>query len=149
MALGAPVVDLGPIGRLLNRPVRGIIGFGRLRLQPVTIDYHLRALTFHDPRRFRKPDGARSSRILLRHGIPVMKVRNGQELLLWVQIDTGANAHLSLPWKCVEKRRHLVAGKVNLQSKSRGVAGQVKDLRSPLDSITVFGFELQDIPMTI
>ena len=128
MARGAPVVYLGPIGRLLNRPVREIIGFNSLRLQPVTIDYHLRTLTFHDPRRFRKPDGARSSRMLLRHGIPAVKVRNGQELLLWVQIDTGANAHLSLPWKCVEKRRHLVVGKVNLQSKSRGMAGQVKDL---------------------
>ena len=68
---------------------------------------------------------------------------------IWVLLDTGANNWLSLPMAYVKPRTDILSGRFNPQASSRGISGQINDVRSKLKAIDLFGMQLHEVPVTI
>ena len=145
----AAVLDLEQFSRAAHYSIKGIIGFNSLASRPFTLDYRARTLTVHDAANFHPPLDAHATRLELRQRIPAVQAQVTDEDPIWIQIDTGANSWLSLPIAYVQDRPAILAGVYNPQASSRGVAGQITDVRSKLDTITLFGLQLHKVPVTI
>ncbi|MEX0775300.1 MAG: retropepsin-like aspartic protease [Phycisphaeraceae bacterium] len=157
-AQDAVVVDLGQVSRSIHLPIAGILGFGNLRDQVFTLDFTAGTITIEDRVHFVPPpaDVASEHRLMMVGGLPAVPGSigspgdpRGKRYDAWLQIDTGSNAGLSLPYDWLRQNPRLVAQQHNRMGQVTGAGGAATTVGSRISDLEVFGRRLADQDISI
>ncbi len=147
----AATVDLSSFNRSIGWRIAGILGINTLRQHVFTIDYAKAAVIIHE-NGYLPPPGAAAMQMHPVSQLPAVVAKLGREDAadrVYLQLDTGSNAFLTLPYVYISKRLDLLAGKRNLQRQSFGVGGASKNIQSHIDHLSIFGQTYRSAPLGV
>jgi len=143
-----PMLNLHRFHRPLGEIVGGIVGFSAFGGVPFTIDYQPPSLTVYQPSRFQPHPEAQAHRLWLYRGIPVIRAVVGNGHAVWLMIDTGSDKQVTLPRSCLTRWPDIVLVPQTGRGQSKGIGGTIGNVNTWLDSITLLGLELRQIPVS-
>ena len=132
----------------MGSPLGGIVGFGQFGCLPFTIDYQSLAVTVYRPDRFRPPPSAAPHHLRVRRGLPMVAARVGNDRLIWLILDTGADNEITLPTTVLRRWPNIVAVPDSGPGQSVGVGGRQVSAGTWLRSLKLFGLDLRGVPVS-
>jgi len=146
----AAVVDFGPFELVSGRPTAVVLGAEVFMQSVVDIDYANRRLAFRDAAKFRY-DGPGSATDLrpLKSGRHAIKASIEEGSGAWFLIDTGSGSSLSV-YPALAKDQRLLENRAPLSEWiSLGIGGIIRETTASIASLSLAGFELEDVPVSI
>ncbi len=147
--LTAAVIDLADVAQRIGRPMPVILGKEVFHALVVDVDYPNSRIRFHDPANFRY-DGTGHRLDLIAgeegHKNLLVSMEGGEPVA--VGLDTGQGNTLSVFGQLAQERGFLT-GRPLSESKGGGVGGTTISKTATLSSVTIAGYELKDVPVTI
>jgi predicted aspartyl protease len=147
--LTAAVIDLADVAQRIGRPMPVILGKEVFHAMVVDVDYPGARIRFLDPAKFRyEGPGHRLDLIAGEEGHKslLLSMEGGEPVV--VGLDTGQGNALSVFGHYAQERGFLTRRLLS-ESKGGGVGGTTISKTATLTSVTLAGFELKDVPVTI
>ena len=140
------VIDLAPVAKNLGRDLSLVIGREIFDAAVVEIDYPRARVGFQDPGRERSPLSHVLPLFAADQGTPAIEVAIEGRPPVRVQLDTGSNDTLKLFHEYVESA-HLLTGRSKVSTRLSGGVGGMRPVKeATLETITLGGLELRDVP---
>ncbi len=130
-------------------PVNGIVGYPSFGSVPFTLDLSRPVLILHRRDAFAQLDKPRPIRLVTFRGLPVVEATLGDAedpLVVWLIIDTGAHAALTLPRELRTRWPQVLAVPEHGMGRTRGVGGTVASTSTWVKQLNVLGVSLKDVP---
>ena len=140
-------INLNRFNRSMGVSVNGVVGFSSLRRAPFTIDYQDATLTIYRPRTFEPPVDAFRQRLWVHHGLPLIQADFGQGRRVWMIVDTGADAEITLPAHYMEQWPDIVSVPMGGPGQVAGIGGHAGHLSTWLRNVKVLGVDLRHVPV--
>ena len=138
-------LNLKPIALAMGEPIDGVIGYECFLGGTFEVDLEAGKITVHDPARYELPAGQAWETLSFKGRRPRLPGKiEGNEPGLFL-FDLGANSSLTVYAPAV-KRFKLLDGRETTETRSGGVGGIHAARKGSVDSITLAGQVIDDVP---
>ncbi len=147
--LTAAVIDLADVAQRIGRPMPVILGKEVFHALVVDVDYPGSRIRFHDPASFRYDGPGRRLDLIAAddgHKNLLVSMEGGEPVV--VGLDTGEGGALTVFGHYAQERGFLSRRPLS-ESKGGGVGGTTISRTATLSSVTIAGYELKNVPVTI
>lgn len=146
--LTVALIDMGPIEKLVGRPIPVILGKEVMNELVVDLDFEGRTIAFHEPAGFRAPPGAVSVPATLSTGLRAVPVAIEGAPPVLMDFDIGNGSPLIVYSDYTTRTGLLKDGRKVSKTLSGAVGGvRTRDIAT-LKSITFGGVTFPDVPTT-
>lgn len=140
------IMDLSQIARMIDHPVKVILGKEVLNQTVTDLDFEKRTIVFHDPARFTPPAGMTRVPLTVAAGIRTVPIRVEGHEPVDADFDLGNGTALMLFPKGVENWK-LLNGRPAGQRLGGGVGGMHVDHVFTLSSLSIGDFTFKNVPV--